>query len=82
MRIWRSFEADGYVLTYNPQMGYIGLVREHPDTTPTPDEDAVAAQDTLSGVTSESPRRAADGTDCFALKVGGDAASSSVGRSL
>lgn len=32
----RCFEADGYVLTYNPQMGYVGLVREHPKTMPTP----------------------------------------------
>lgn len=80
----RSFEADGYVLTYNPQMGYVGLVREHPDTAPDPsyDEDVVAARDALSGVTSESSRRAADGTDWFAPKVGGGAASSSVGRSL
>ncbi|MDK9295691.1 hypothetical protein FAM23877_02295 [Propionibacterium freudenreichii] len=80
----RSFEADGYVLTYNPQRGYVGLVREHPDTVPDPsyDEDVVAARDALSGVTSESPRRAADGTDWFAPKVGGGAASSSVGRSL
>ena len=37
----RSFEADGYVLTYNPQMWYVGLVREHPATMPTPDEDVV-----------------------------------------
>lgn len=79
----RTFEADGYVLTYNPQMGYVGLVREHPDTTPTPgEEEVVAARDAFSGVTSESPRRAADGTDWFAPKVGGGAASSSVGRSL
>ena len=77
----RSFEADGYVLTYNPQMGYVGLVREHPDPTPTPDEDVVAARDAFSGVTSESPRRAAPGGDWFAPKAGG-AASSSVGRSL
>lgn len=78
----RSFEADGYVLTYNPQMGYVGLVREHPDTTPTPDEEeVVAARDAFSGVTSESPRRAAEGTDWFAPKAGG-ATSSSVGRSL
>ena len=82
MRIWRSFEADGYVLTYNPQMGYVGLVREHPDTTPTPDEEeVVAARDAFSGVTSESPRRAAEGTDWFApAPIHG--ASSSVGRSL
>ena len=78
----RSFEADGYVLIHNPQMGYVGLVREHPDTTPTPDEDEVAAREAFSGVTSECPRRAADGTDWFAPKVGGGAASSSVGRSL
>ena len=78
----RSFEADGYVLTYNPQMEYVGLVREHPDTTPTPDEDVVAARDAFSGVTSESPRRTAAGTDWFAPKAGGAAASSSVGRSL
>lgn len=78
----RTFEADGYVLTYNPQMGYVGLVREHPDTTPTPDEEeVVAARDAFSGVTSESPRRAADGTDWFAPKAGG-ATSSSVGQSL
>ncbi|MBB3023926.1 hypothetical protein [Helcobacillus massiliensis] len=78
----RSFEADGYVLTYNPQMGYVGLVREHPDTTPTPDEEeVVAARDAFSGVTSESPRRAAEGTDWFAPKAGG-ATSSSVGQSL
>lgn len=78
----RSFEADGYVLTYNPQMGYVGLVREHPDTTPTPDEEeVVAARDAFSGVTSESPRRAAAGTDWFAPKAGG-ATSSSVGQSL
>lgn len=77
----RSFEADGYVLTYNPQMGYVGLVREHPDATPTPDEDVVAARDAFSGVTAESPRRAAAGTDWFAPKAGG-ATSSSVGRSL
>ncbi|WP_052048462.1 hypothetical protein [Pseudoglutamicibacter albus] len=79
----RTFEADGYVLTYNPQMGYVGLVREHPDTTPTPgEEEVVAARDAFSGITSESPRRAAEGTDWFAPKVGGGAASSSVGRSL
>ena len=79
----RSFEADEYVLTYNPQMGYVGLVREHPDTTPTPDEEEVlAARDAFSGVTSESPRRAAEGTDWFAPKVGGGATSSSVGQSL
>ena len=80
----RSFEADGYVLTYNPQMGYVGLVREHPDTVPDPsyDEDVVAARDAFSGVTSESPRRAAEGTDWFAPPTGGAAASSSVGRSL
>ena len=79
----RSFEADGYVLTYNPQMGYVGLVREHPDTTPTPDEEeGLAARDAFSGVTSESPRRAAEGTDWFAPKVGGGATSSSVGQSL
>lgn len=78
----RSFEADGDVLTYNPQMGYVGLVREHPDTTPTPDEEkVVAAQDAFSGVTSESPRRAAEGTDWFAPKAVG-ATSSSVGQSL
>ena len=41
----RSFEADGYVLTYNPQMGYVGLIREHPDSTPTADEDVVSARD-------------------------------------
>lgn len=77
----RSFEADGYVLTYNPQMGYVGLVREHPDTTPTPDEDVVAARDAFRGVTSESPRWAAPGGDWFApAPVHG--ASSSVGRSL
>ncbi|PZU34165.1 MAG: hypothetical protein DI576_05020 [Actinomyces sp.] len=78
----RTFEADGYVLTYNPQMGYVGLVREHPDTTPTPDEEeVVAARDAFSGVTSESPRRAAEGTDWFAPRAGG-ATSSSVGQSL
>lgn len=78
----RSFEADGYVLTYNPQMGYVGLVREHPDTTPTPDEEeVVAARDAFSGVTSASSRRAAVGTDWFApAPIHG--ASSSVGRSL
>lgn len=77
----RSFEADGYVLTYNPQMGYVGLVR---DTTPTPDEEeVVAARDAFSGVTSESPRRAAAGTDWFAPPTSGAAAtSSSVGQSL
>ncbi len=79
----RTFEADGYVLTYNPQMGYVGLVREHPDTTPTPDEEeVVTARDAFSGVTSESPRRAAEGTDWFTPPTGGAAASSSVGRSL
>ena len=80
----RSFEADGYVLTYNPQMRYVGLVREHPDTAPDPshDGDVVAARDALSGVTSESPRRAAAGGDWFAPPTGGAAASSAVGRSL
>lgn len=53
----RSFEADGYVLTYNPQMGYVGFVREHPEPTPTPGEDVVAAEDAFSGVTSETPRQ-------------------------
>lgn len=79
-----SFEADGYVLTYNPQMGYVGLVREHPDTIPDPshDEDVVAARDAFSGVTSEVPRRAVAGTDWFAPMAGGTAASPSVGRSL
>lgn len=77
----RTFEADGYVLTYNPQMGYVGLVREHPDTTPTPGEDVVAARDAFSGVTSESPRRAAEGTDWFA-PTSAHEASSSVGQSL
>lgn len=79
-----TFEADGYVLTYNPQMGYVGLVREHPDTAPDPshDGDVVAARDAFSGVTSEPSRRAAAGTDWFAPKAGGAAASSSVGRSL
>lgn len=77
----RSFEADGYVLTYNPQMGYVGLVREHPDTTPTPDEDVVSARDAFSGVTSESPRRAATDTDWFA-PTPAHRASSAVGRSL
>ena len=80
----RSFEADGYVLTYNPQMGCVGLVREHPGTAPTPtpdEEEVVATRDAFSGVTSESPRRAAEGTDWFApAPVHG--ASSSVGRSL
>lgn len=79
----RSFEADGYVLTYNPQMGYVGLVREHPDTTPTPDEEeVVAAREAFSGVKSESPRRAAPGGDWFTPPTGGAAASSAVGRSL
>lgn len=77
----RSFESDGYVLTYNPQMGYVGLVREHPDTTPTPNEDVVAARDAFSGVTSESPRRTAPGTDWFA-PAPAHRASSAVGRSL
>lgn len=77
----RSFEADGYVLTYNPQMGYVGLVREHPDTTPTPDEDVVATRAAFSGVTSASSRRAAEGTDWFA-PASVDGASCSVGRSL
>lgn len=79
----RSFEADGYVLTYNPQMGYVGLVREHPDTAPDPShgEDVVAAREAFSGVTSESPRRAAEGTDWFA-PTSAHGASSSVGRSL
>ena len=48
---------------------------------PSHDVDVVAARDALSEVTSESPRRAAEGTDWFAPKAGG-AASSSVGRSL
>lgn len=71
------------MLTYNPQMGYVRLVREHPDTIPDPShgEDVVAAREAFSGVTSESPRRAAAGTDWFTPKAGG-AASSSVGRSL
>ena len=77
----RSFEADGYVLTYNPQMGYVGLVREHPDTTPTPDEDVVSARDAFSGVTSASPRRAAESRDWFA-PASARGASSSVERSL
>lgn len=77
----RSFEADGYVLTYNPQVGYVGLVREHPDTEPAPEEGVVAAREAFSGVTSESPRRAAAGRDWFAAPTGGAAASSAVGRS-
>lgn len=59
----RRFEADGYVLTYNPQMGYVGLGREHPEPTPTPGEDVVAARDAFSGVTSETPRHANAGRD-------------------
>ena len=80
----RSFEADGYVLTYNPQMGYVGLVREHPDTVldPSHGKDVVAARDAFSGVTDESPRRAVAGTDWFTPPTDGAAASSSVGRSL
>lgn len=77
----RSFEADGYVLTYNPQMGYVGLVREHPDSTPTPDEDVVSARDAFSGVTSASPRRAAESRD-WSAPTSAHGASSSVGQSL
>lgn len=78
----RSFEADGYVLTYNAQVGYVGLVREHPGTKPAPEADVVAARDAISGVASASPRRAAAGRDWFAPAMGGAAASSAVGRSL
>lgn len=46
------------MLTYNPQMGYVDLVREHPDPTPIPEEGAEAARDAFSGVTSETPQRA------------------------
>ena len=77
----RSFEADGYVVTYNQQMGYVGLVREHPDTTPTPDENVVSARDAFSGVTSASPHRAATDTDWLA-PTPARVASSAVGRSL
>lgn len=54
----RRFEADGYVLTYNPQMGYVGLVQEHPEPTSTHGEDVVAARDAFSGVASKTPRHA------------------------
>lgn len=40
----RRFEADRYVLTYNPQMGYVGQAREHPTTIPTPDEDVLGCR--------------------------------------
>lgn len=74
-------EHDGYTLTFNPAMGYVGLVREHPIPVEAPESEVsvVPARDAISGI-GGSPRRAT-GTDWFArpaARLSGD----SVGRSL